>query len=115
MSEAQNGFQRNRSCTDAVFSLKLLIEKRREYNLETHILFLDYEKAFGSVLRATLFDILRNKNIPNRLLKAVVDIYDNNRIRIKFNSILSEYIPINQGVCQGCPLSPTLFNRKCRK
>jgi hypothetical protein len=77
MSEAQNGFRRNRSCIDAVFSLKLLIEKRREYNLETQILFLDYEKASDSVLRPTLFDILRIKNISHRLLKAIIDIYDN--------------------------------------
>jgi hypothetical protein len=69
MSEAQNGFRRNCSCTDAVFSLKLQIEKRREYNLETHIIFRLWE---GSVLRPTLFDILRNKNIPNRLLKAII-------------------------------------------
>jgi hypothetical protein len=53
---------------------------------------------------------LRNKNIPNRLLKAIIDIYDNNRIRIKFNSGISEYTPINRGIRQGCPLSPTLFN-----
>jgi hypothetical protein len=74
-----------------------------------NLLFLDYEKVFDKVLRPTLFDILRNKNIPNRLLKAITDIYDN-RIRIKFNSRLSEYIPINRGIHQGCPLSPTLFN-----
>jgi hypothetical protein len=73
MCEAQNCFRRNRFCTDAAFSLKLLIEKkRRECSLEKHLSFLDYEKAFGSVLRPTLFDILRNKNIPNRLLKAII-------------------------------------------
>jgi hypothetical protein len=72
MSEAQNGFRRNRSCTDAVFSFKLLIEKRRENNLETHLLFLDYEKAFDCILRPTLFGILRNKNIPKKLLKAII-------------------------------------------
>jgi hypothetical protein len=37
------------------------------------------EKAFDSVLRPTLFDTLRNKNTPNRLLKAIIDVYDNNR------------------------------------
>jgi hypothetical protein len=45
ISEVQNGFRKGRSCTDATFYLKLLIEKM-EYNLETRLLFLDYEKAF---------------------------------------------------------------------
>jgi hypothetical protein len=29
--------------------MKLLIEKRREVNLETHFAFVDYEKAFDKV------------------------------------------------------------------
>jgi hypothetical protein len=49
MTETQNGFRKGRSRTDPTFCLKLLIEKRREYKLETHLLFIDYEKAFDSV------------------------------------------------------------------
>jgi len=48
MTETQNGFRKGRSCTDSTFCLKLLIEKRREFNLETHLLFIDYEKAFDN-------------------------------------------------------------------
>jgi hypothetical protein len=44
--EPQNRFRSGRSCIDPIFSIKLLLEKRREFNLETHFLFLDYEKAF---------------------------------------------------------------------
>jgi hypothetical protein len=49
--------------------MKLLIEKRRELNLETHLAFLDYVKAFDDVKRAKLFEILKSKNISNLLLK----------------------------------------------
>jgi len=49
---------------DPTFCLKLLIEKRREFNLETHLLFIDYEK-----------NILKSRHIPDTLLKAIVDIY----------------------------------------
>jgi len=39
-----------------------------------------------------------------------VDIYTQNKILIKFNNKLSKPVEINKGVCQGCLLSPTLFN-----
>jgi hypothetical protein len=46
--ECQNEFRKGRSCIDFAFCMKLLIEKR-EFNLETHFAFVDYEKAFDTV------------------------------------------------------------------
>jgi len=43
--------------------------------LETHLLFLAYEKAFDNIKRQTLFNILKSRHIPDSLLKAIVDIY----------------------------------------
>ena len=37
-------------------------------------------------------------------------IYTQNKILIKFNNKLSKLAEISKGLCQGCPLSPTLFN-----
>jgi len=54
--------------------------------------------------------ILKSRHIPDTLLKAIVDIYTQNKILIKFNNKLSKLVEINKGVCQGCTLSPTLFN-----
>jgi hypothetical protein len=34
---------------DDIFTVKQVIEKRKEYNLETYIAFIDYEKAFDRV------------------------------------------------------------------
>jgi hypothetical protein len=48
--------------------------------------------------------------IPNILLKAIVDVYTQNKIMIKFYNELSKLVEINKGVRQGCPLSPTPFN-----
>jgi hypothetical protein len=39
--------------------LKSLIEIRREYNSKTHLLFVEYKKAFDSIQRQALFDILK--------------------------------------------------------
>jgi sorting nexin-29 len=37
LGEEQNGFRRGRSCSNSYFSLKLIIEKHREFNIETHL------------------------------------------------------------------------------
>jgi hypothetical protein len=36
--------------------------------METHLWFIDYDKALDSVQRQILFDILKSRNIPDRLL-----------------------------------------------
>jgi len=57
--------------------------------LETHLLFIDYEKAFDNTQRQILFNILKSRHIPDTPLKAIVDIYTQNKILIKFSNKLS--------------------------
>jgi hypothetical protein len=74
------------------------------------LLFIDYEKAFVNIQIQILFNIFKSRHIPDTLLKAIVDIYTQNKILIKFNNKLSKPVEINKRVCEGFPLSPTLFN-----
>ena len=87
-TETKNGSRKGRSRTDPAFCLKLLIEKRNELNLETHLLFIDYEKTFDNIERQILFKILKSRHIPVTLLKTRVDIYTQSKILIKFNNKL---------------------------
>ena len=61
LDETQSGFRNRRSCFDSAFTSKVTLEKKREYNLHIHFLFLDYEKAFEEVRRMLLFSILKRK------------------------------------------------------
>ena len=107
ISETQHGFRKGRSCSDCVFILKQIIQKRREYNLQTHILFIDYTKAFDKVLRNKVWDIMRKNGYPSHLVNIIEELYRNTEICIKPNGEKEE---TNLGMRQGCPLSPTLFN-----
>ena len=78
--------------------------------METHLPFIDYEKAFDNIQRQILFNILKSRHIPDILLKAIVDIYTKNKILIKFIDKVSKSVEINTGVRQDFPHSPTLFN-----
>ena len=69
--KCQNEFWKGRSYINPLFSMKLIIEKRREFNLESHFAFLDYVKAFDRVKRDK-FEILQSKHIPNVLLKSTI-------------------------------------------
>jgi hypothetical protein len=109
LGEEQNGFRRGRSCSDGYFSLKLIIEKHREFNIETHLAFIDHEKVFDNVNKNTLLDILAADNVPDQIIHAIYNIYSNNNITIKTDSHPSKWESINKGVRQGCGLSPPLF------
>jgi hypothetical protein len=65
--------------------MKLLIERIKEFNLETQLAFLDYVKAFDSVQKRKLFEILQSKNNPNLLSKSIIAIYSGNK-KVKINN-----------------------------
>jgi hypothetical protein len=76
--------------------LKSLIEKRRNYNSETHLLFVEYEKAFDSIQRQALFDILKYSRYIFKGNSGHT--HKHNKILIKSNSKLSKLAEINKGV-----------------
>jgi len=110
--EEQNGFRIGRSYIDNVFTIEQTIEKRREFNLETHIAFLDLEKTFDRVKRNQLWQILNKRGIPYRLNEVIKSLYKNTSVQIETGRKILEKIYINQGVEQGCNLSPALLYRR---
>ena len=107
--EEQCGFRKGRSCTDAIFTVQQVIEKRKEHNLPLFLLLIDYETAYDNINRDKLWEMMDNK-IPNYLLITIKCIYRNTKVTIKFNDGISEPIYINKGVRQRCGLSPVLLN-----
>ena len=89
MEEEKCGFRKGRICTDAMFTVQQIIEKRKEHNLPLFLLFIDYEKAYDNVNRDKLWEAMDNK-IPNYLLNTIKCIFMNTKIRMKFNDDISE-------------------------
>lgn len=104
-------FRKGRSCSDAIFTIEQLIQKRREFNLPTCILFIDYQKAFDRLSRNKLWEIMYDKGFPGHIVKVVQSLYFKSEIMIDKGGTMSDNtLEINQGVRQGCPLSPALFS-----
>lgn len=123
--EEQSGFRARRSCTDNIFCLKQIIEKRMARNQEVHITFIDLQKAYDIVPLMKLWEVLQESNINYTLIKALRNLYKDSRSRTKQNNRLSMEFSISKGLRQGCCISPTLFKinvskilhlwkRKCR-
>ena len=81
--EEQAGFRKGRSCTDDVFSLRQIIQQRREFNLETHIAFIDYLKAFDRIHRDKLWHIMEKRGYPMHLIRTVQALYKKHKIIIE--------------------------------
>jgi hypothetical protein len=58
IGDDQCGFRRNGSTTDQIFCIHQILEKKWEYNETVHQLFVDFKKAYDSVRREILYNIL---------------------------------------------------------
>jgi len=104
------GFQHRRSTTDNIFCIRQILEKKWGYNEAVHQLFIDCKKAYDSVRREVLYNILIEFGISMKLVRLIkmclTEIYS--RVRVGKN--LSDIFPIRNGLKQGDALSPLLFN-----
>ena len=109
LHEGQGGFRIGRSCIDNIFSLTELIQGRIKEGKFTYAFFLDVKKAYDSVWRDGLWYKMWEMGIKGKLWRVIRSLYVNNRSCVFLEGKSSEFFPINQGVAQGCTLSPTLF------
>ena len=90
---------------------KLLLEKAREFQKKNiYFCFLDYAKAFDCVDHNKLWKILRAMGIPDHLTCLLRNLYTGQEATVRTGHGTTEWIQIGKGVCQGCILSPCLFN-----
>lgn len=64
LRDQQAGFRRNRSCSDQIATLRIIVEQSLEWKSPLYINFIDYEKAFDSLDRATLWKLLCKPSPP---------------------------------------------------
>ncbi|KAJ4448569.1 hypothetical protein ANN_10587 [Periplaneta americana] len=75
-----------------------------------HQLFIDFKKAYDSVKREVLYDILIEFGIPKQLVRLIKMCLSEMYSRVRVGQFLSDAFPIQCGLKQGDALSPLLFN-----
>ena len=97
LRDNQAGFRKNRSCADQIASLHIIIEQSLEWN-PLYINFIDFEKAFDSVDRHTLWRLMKHYGIPEKIISIVQSIYQGMFCRVVHSGQISESFEVKTGV-----------------
>ena len=84
--------------------------QKQESSRKTCFCFIDYAKAFDCVDHNKLWKILKEMEIPNHLTSLLRNLYAGQEATVRTGHGTTDWFQIGKGVCQGCILSPCLFN-----
>ena len=73
----QNGFRRNRSTTSQILTIRGILEGVRAKNLLATLLFVDITKAFDSIHRGKMEQILLLYGLPKETVATITILYRN--------------------------------------
>ena len=110
IGDYQCGFRPNRSTTDQIFNLRLILQKGKEFNVNTHHLFIDFKAAYDNIKRSELLNIMKELGFKNKLIRLVATTLNGSNCRIKLRGDKSNPLDIRKGLKQGDALSTLLFN-----
>ena len=109
IAEQEFKFMPGKSTIDAVFCLRMLLEKWTEGQKAVHCAFIDLEKAYDRVPREELWECLWLAETLECYIRIIQDMYDGATTTVRSAAGLTEEFKIGVGLYQGSALSPFLF------
>ena len=109
IDEMQCGFMPGKGTVDALFMVRILQEKYMRKNRKLYMCFVELEKAFDRVPRKVIEWALRKRGVNERLVRAVMRLYEGAKTKVKVGNGMSDGFSVEVGVHQGSVLSPFLF------
>ena len=106
--DVQDGFRTGRGIRDQSVNIHWIIEKAREF--QKNICFIDYTKAFDCVDHNKLWKILKEMGIPDHLPCLLRNLHAGQKATVRSGHGTTDWFQMRKEVCQGCILSPSLFN-----
>lgn len=110
MRQEQVGFRTQRSCTEHINTVRIIVEQSVEWRSPLYLVFIDFKRAFDTINYYALWQILKMKGVPRKIINIIQQMYEGSSSKIVHEGEMSRSIEVSQGVKQGCPLSPILFN-----
>ena len=109
LRDEQAGFRKERSCTDQIATVRVIVEQTLEWQTSLYVCFMDFEKAFDSVDQQSIWRILRHYSIPEKIVYIIGLLYEELTCQVIHDGRLSDEFAVTTGVRQGCLLLPLLF------
>lgn len=95
---------------DLVTVLQCTADAYKDAKKEILVGFVDLRKAFDSVDRASLYNVLAKLGVPPIMLATIEDLHDGLQAKVFSEGQCSEPFAVSTGVRQGCCLAPILFS-----
>ena len=106
----QAGFRKGRGTRDQIANISWIIDKAIEFQKTIYFCFTDYAKAFDCVDHNKLWKILKELGIPDHSTWLLRNLYAGQEATVRTGHGTTDRFQTVKGVCQGCILSPCLFN-----
>ena len=110
LPDVQAGFRKGRGTSDQVANIHWIIKKAREFQKNIYFCFIAYAKAFNCMDHYKLWKILKETGIPDHITYCLRNLCAGQEATVRTGHGITDYFQIRKGVCQGCILSPCLFN-----
>ena len=110
LPDIQTRFRKGRGTRDQIANIHWITEKAREFQKNIYFCFIDYAKALDCVDHNKLWTILKEMGIPDHLTCFLRNLYAGQEATVRTGHGITDWFQSGKGVCQGCILSPCLFN-----
>ena len=98
IGEEQCGFRQGRGCTHQVFAARQVCEKYLSNGKDVFWAFMDLEKAYDTIDRHFMWQMLRMYGVGGKLLKAVQSFSEDSRACVRVGNDVSEWFQVNVGL-----------------
>ena len=110
LRDVQAGFRKGRGTRDHIANIRWITEKARDFQKNIYFCLSNNVKAFDCVDHNKLWKILKEMGIPDHLTCLLRNLYAGQEATVRTGHGTTDWFQIGKGVCQGCILSPCLFN-----
>ena len=111
LPDGQCGFRPDRSTTDMNFVVRRLQEVGRKTGVSLFMYFINLQKEYNTVDRKFLWQVLTRIGVPPQIIAVIRPFHDGMRACVRPNyGVCPGWFEMEQGLRQGCVLSPLLFN-----
>ena len=110
LPNVHDGFRKGRGTRDQIANIHWIIKKARELHKNIYFCFIDYANAFDCMYPNNLAKILKKMGLPDHLTCLLRNLYAGQQETARTGHGNNRLLPNRKGICQGCILSPCLFN-----